>query len=83
MKQCISCGMPMEKPEHFPKAKSDADWCVHCARPDGSMRSYDESLIGMTAFIVKSQGMDESAAREVAKTMMSKLPAWKDVEASQ
>jgi hypothetical protein len=79
MKTCISCGMPMEKPEHFPKGDESKDWCVHCARPDGALKSYDEALVGMTMFIVQSQGMDEGAAREIAKTMMAKLPAWKDV----
>jgi hypothetical protein len=32
----------------------------------------------MTHFMVASQGIDESAAREAAKNMMATLPAWKD-----
>ena len=78
MNTCIACGMPMEKPEMHASGDVDKDWCIHCAREDGSMRSYDEVVVGMTQFIVKSQGMDENAACEVAKTMMAKLPAWKN-----
>ena len=36
MKLCISCGMPMEKAEDFPFGDTTKDYCVHCARPDGS-----------------------------------------------
>jgi hypothetical protein len=82
MKTCIACGMPMEKPELHASGDVDKDWCIHCARQDGSMRSYDECLVGMTGFIVKSQGLDEGAAREMAKTMMAQLPAWKDPKPS-
>jgi len=77
-KTCISCGMPLERPEHFPDGDVTKDWCVHCARDDGSLKSYDEALIGMTGFIVHSQGIDEEAARQAAQTMMAQLPAWKD-----
>lgn len=75
-KKCISCGMPMEKPEDFPQGDSTRDYCLHCARPDGSMKSYDEALAGMTAFIVGTQGLDEGAARETAKNLMATMPAW-------
>jgi len=75
-KKCISCGMPMEKPEDFPPGDSTRDYCLHCARPDGSMKSYDEALAGMTAFIVRTQGLDEGAARETAKNLMVTMPAW-------
>ncbi len=75
---CVSCSMPMEKPEDFPLGDTSKDHCLHCARPDGSMKSYDEALDGMSAFIVRSQGLDETAARQTAQTMMAKMPAWKD-----
>jgi hypothetical protein len=71
--------MPMEKMEEFAMQDESKDYCIYCARPDGSMQSYDEKLESMTGFIVKTQGLDESAAKESAKTMMAKLPAWKDV----
>ncbi len=77
-KRCISCGMPMEKKEDFAMGDPERDYCLYCARPDGSMRSYDEALVGMTGFLVRSQGLDEKAARETARQAMAGLPAWKD-----
>lgn len=78
-KACIACGMTMEKKEEFAMQDESKDYCIYCARPDGSMQSYDEKLESMTGFIVKTQGLDESAARDAAKNMMAKLPAWKDI----
>lgn len=77
MKQCIACGMPMKNNEDFAMGDTTKDYCRFCARPDGTMQSYDEKLKGMTNFIVKTQGLDESAAAAAAKSMMAKLPAWK------
>jgi hypothetical protein len=77
MKNCIACGMPMAKPEEFAMGDVSKDYCVHCARPDGSMQSYTEKLESMTVFIVKTQGFDKKAAKAAAADMMAKLPAWK------
>jgi hypothetical protein len=77
MKLCISCGMPMEKPEDFPLKDGSKDYCVHCSRPDGSMQSYEERLAGMSSFILRTQGLDEGAARAAARSLMARLPAWK------
>lgn len=79
MKQCIACGMPMNEPKDFAMGDIQKNYCVYCARPDGSMQSYAEKLAGMTAFIVKTQGLDDSAARGAARAMMAKLPAWADM----
>lgn len=77
MKTCIACGMPMEKKEDFAMSDENKDYCKYCARPDGSMRSYDETLEGMTGFAAKTYGMDEEKARKTAMEMMANLPAWK------
>ena len=42
------------------------------------MQNYDERLAGMTGFIVRTQGLDEAAARRAAAAMMADLPAWKN-----
>ncbi len=78
MKLCVSCGMPMEKAEDFPLGDKSKDYCVHCARPDGSMQSYEERAAGMAAFLVRTQGLDEGAALSTARSLMSRLPAWMD-----
>lgn len=78
MKTCIACGMPMTKPEDYPNSDESKDYCRFCARPDGIMQSYDEKLQSMTAFLMRTQGLDETAARGVAQRTLAKLPAWKD-----
>ena len=78
MKTCIACGIPMTKPEDYPSGDESKDYCRYCACPDSSMQSYDEKLKSMTAFLMRTQGLDDSAARGVAQRTMDKLPAWKD-----
>ena len=78
MKQCIACGMPMKSAEDFAMGDETKDYCKYCARPDGTMQSYEEKLAGMTGFIIKTKGLDEEVARAAAKDMMSKLPAWQE-----
>ncbi len=80
MKTCISCGMPLQKLADFPLGDATKEWCVHCARPDGSLQSYDERLAGMSAFIVRTQGFDQQAATDLARRQMAKLPAWSSVQ---
>jgi len=76
IKTCIACGMPMNNPEDFAMGDVTLDYCVHCARPDGQMQSYDEKLESLSAFIIKTQGFDKQVARDAARSMMAKLPAW-------
>ena len=78
MKTCVACGMPMKSKEDFAMEDERRDYCKYCARPDGAMQSYEEKLESLTGFIVKTQGLDEGAARNAAKGMMTKLPAWKE-----
>ena len=78
MKTCIACGMPMTKPADFPLNDESKDYCIYCARPDGSMQSYEEKLEGMTDFMVRTQGLDRDAAHQMAERSLAKLPAWKD-----
>lgn len=78
MRTCIACGMPMKTKEDFAMEDESKDYCKYCARPDGTMQSYEEKLVSLTGFIVKTQGLDESSARNAAKEMMTKLPAWKE-----
>jgi hypothetical protein len=78
MKTCIACGMPMETPADHALGDESKEYCVYCARPDGTMESYEEKLDGMTNFIVRTQGLDAAVARSTARAMMAQLPAWKD-----
>jgi hypothetical protein len=78
MKICVACGMPMNEPADFAMGDTAKDYCVHCARPDGSMQSYREKWASLTDFIVRTQGLDKNAANLAARNMMARLPAWKD-----
>lgn len=79
MKQCIACGMPMKNTEDFANGDVDKEYCRYCARPDGSMQTYDEKLKSLTNFIINTQGLEEQAANSAAKSMMANLPAWKNI----
>lgn len=81
VKSCIACGMPMKDLSEFAMGDAGKDYCVHCARPDGTMQSYDEKLASLTGFIVRTQGLEEKAANTAARSMMSRLPAWKGINA--
>ena len=77
-KSCISCGMPLRTPEDFPGGDETKTWCCHCANPDGTLQSYDARLTAMAGFITRTQGADPEAARDLARALMAKLPAWQN-----
>lgn len=76
MKVCISCGMPITELEDYPLKDETKNYCIHCARPDGSMQSFEEKKESMAIFIMKTQGFDNSVAHKAAEELMRKLPAW-------
>lgn len=78
MKQCIACGMPMEKIEDFAMKNQEKNYCRYCCNKDGTMQSYEEKLNAMTKFIFETKNLDIGRAREAAKSALAKLPAWKN-----
>lgn len=78
MKLCIACGMPMKEVKDFAGGDTSKDYCIHCARPDGSMQSFEERKEGMIDFIINTQGFDKKAATKIVENNMKKLPAWKN-----
>lgn len=78
IKKCISCGMPMTKPSDYPLEDERKDYCTHCARPDGSMQSYDEKINSCTEFIIRTQGLDRQVAKGLAIRTLKNLPAWEN-----
>lgn len=78
MTQCIACGMPMNKKDDFAMGDETKNYCRYCTNSDGSMQNFEQKLISLTDFIVRTQGLDQTAAKETAKSMMKNLPAWKD-----
>ncbi|MFH1436525.1 MAG: zinc ribbon domain-containing protein [Pseudomonadota bacterium] len=76
--QCISCGMPMNKPADYFNGDTGRSYCVNCSRKDGTMKSYNELLAGLSGFLMKMKGLSEQEATEAAKQVLLKMPAWKD-----
>lgn len=76
-KTCIACGMPMVDDQDFAAGDPNKDYCRFCARPDGTMQSYEEKLESMAGFLQKTQGLESQAATHTARQLMAKLPAWK------
>jgi hypothetical protein len=76
VKTCISCGIPMRTTEEHSLGDLAKPFCKHCGAKDGTLKSYDEVLARMTDFLQRTQGLDGSVAREAAKGMMEKMPAW-------
>lgn len=79
---CQSCGMPMEKEEHFgtnqDKSKSD-EYCVFCFK-DGSF--VDEGItmqekIEKNVQMAVKTGMSEDVARNLAQATIPTLKRWK------
>ncbi len=79
--RCIACGMPMERAEDHAKGDVTVDYCLHCARPDGSMQSYEEKVESMGGFLVRTRGLKDEDARREAQAHLAGLPAWKDRKA--
>ena len=75
-KNCLSCGMPMNKLEDFGGGNPANIYCVHCSKPDGSLKSRDEVFEGMANFMMMSQNMDRETAKSAAKEHMARMPAW-------
>ena len=75
-KNCMSCGMPMTKPEDFGGGNPANIYCLHCSKPDGSLKSREEVLEGMVGFMMMSRNMDRETAESAAREYMAKMPAW-------
>lgn len=78
MKNCISCGKLLEKPEDYFNCDETRDYCLECTSANGEMMLYEEKLLQIVENLVKSQGLDKQAARAVASNILLKMPAWKE-----
>ena len=78
MKKCICCGMPMNKKNEFAMGDESKDYCVYCAKEDGSMKSFDEAVEGMAEYMSESEKIDKNFARKKVLEYMKSMPAWKE-----
>lgn len=79
MKKCICCGMPMNKKNDFAMGDESKDYCVYCAKEDGSMKSFDEAVEGMAEYMSESEKIDKNFARKKVLEYMKSMPAWKKI----
>jgi hypothetical protein len=66
----------MKTASEFAMNDATKDYCAHCARPDGSMKSFVEQKESLIGFVVRTQGLDKTVAAKAVESMMMKLPAW-------
>ena len=76
VKACMSCGMPMTKPDDFGGGNPENLYCVYCSNPDGSLKSREQVFQGMVKFMMTSQKMDRETAESAVKERMARMPAW-------
>jgi hypothetical protein len=69
--------MPLRSAADHARGNIDLDYCTHCADAEGKLKSYQDVLHGMTQFLCRTQGIDETAAVGMAREMMSRMPAWR------
>ena len=84
-KSCIACSMPMNEAKDFALGDKKKDYCCHCAKADGSMKSYKEVLEGSIPWALENYQMmgfkkkpTEAEARAALIAHMKTLPAWKN-----
>jgi uncharacterized glyoxalase superfamily protein PhnB len=77
VKACMSCGMPMTKPDDFGGGNPENLYCVYCSNPDGSLKSREQVFQGMVNFMMTSEKMDRETAESAVKERMASMPAWR------
>jgi len=76
-KLCWSCGMLLNAPQDYTMGDTSKHYCQYCTDKDGTLRPYGEVLNIMTTFLQKTQVLNIRAARQAARAVLAKNPAWK------
>lgn len=76
MKQCQSCGMPLE--EKF-TSKFDNIYCIYCQdQQTGQLKSKEEVRAGSIEALIKHFGKTGEETTKMVDETMSKLPRWQN-----
>lgn len=78
MKNCATCGMPLEKKEDFALGDENSEFCAYCVNPDGSVKSGEEIFEGGVQFFLGALGGEKSFAEKITRKNMSSLPYWQE-----
>lgn len=74
---CGSCGFPMKEPGDFAGGRVAAEYCCGCGDESGRLKPYEDVLQVNADYLVRQQGIDPGAAREMARALLASMPAWK------
>ena len=70
---CQACGMPMSAPD----AQGASDkYCAYCSDSDGNLKSWEEAVSGLAAFLDAWQKVGVAESRKRAKRYLTAMPAW-------
>ncbi len=76
MKQCESCGMPLDEKTI---SKFDDRYCIHCQdQKSGELASKEQVREGSIKAATKFLGKTREEAEKMADEMMPKLPRWRE-----
>ncbi|MFA5184753.1 MAG: zinc ribbon domain-containing protein [Patescibacteria group bacterium] len=78
MKNCATCGMPLEKKEDFALGDEKSEFCAYCVNPDGSLKSGEEIFQGGVNFFLGALGGEKNFAEKITRKNMSQLPYWQE-----
>lgn len=73
---CGSCGFPMREPADFAGGRVGAAYCSTCGDAAGRLKPFEEVLQSNADYFVREQGLDPGAAREMARALLTSMPAW-------
>jgi hypothetical protein len=76
-RSCGSCGFPMSTPEDHAGGDPGAAYCSSCAEASGRLKPFDEVLQVNADYLVREQGLDAQAAREMARALLAAMPPWR------
>lgn len=70
---CQSCGLPLSAPE---AQGGNEKYCAYCCNSDGNLKSWEETLSGLTEFLDSWQQVGQEEAQKRAKRYLTAMPAW-------
>jgi Putative zinc ribbon domain len=77
---CGSCGFPMRTADDFAGGSLDSKFCSTCADTSGRLKSFNIVVDANADYFVREQGVDKTAAREMARALLLSMPAWRPKE---
>lgn len=67
----------MREPADFAGGLPGATFCSTCGDDAGRLRPFEEVLQANAEYLVRQQGLDLGAARQMARALLTAMPAWK------